>query len=312
MAHGLKRRYVACFLAFMINRLLLCFVLATAGSLRAESPVPAGPVTKGQRLFFCGHSFHFYVPAMLDEIVRSTPLGDEVIVGRSMIGGSKVIQHWNAKGGKNEARASLEVGAVDVQTMTPIYLPDAGLENFATLGLAHNPGYRATVQELWLPYDEYQPHFYDPPRVPKPVTIDHNASSAASLRASHEKYFKEMDDHVSTINTKLGRQVLFVVPAGQAVIALREKIIAGQAPGLQAQADLFTDALGHPAPPLQALVTYCHYAVIYRQSPVGLPVPAALAKSRFAGSNLPALNQLLQELAWETVTHHPLSGVTGS
>jgi hypothetical protein len=35
--------------------------------------------------------------------------------------------------------------------------------------------------------------------------------------------------HVAEINHKLGKQVLFVVPMGQAVIALREKIIAGQA-----------------------------------------------------------------------------------
>ena len=77
--------------------------------------------------------------------------------------------------------------------------------------------------------------------------------------------------------------MLFVVPVGQAVLALREKIIAGQAPGLKAQEDLFTDALGHPKPPLQALVTYCHYAVIYRKSPVGLPPPSALAQDQEPG-----------------------------
>ena len=92
------------------------------------------------------------------------------------------------------------------------------------------------------------------------------------------------------------------------MIALREKIIAGQAPGLKTQEDLFTDPIGHAQPPLQALVAYCHFAVIYRRSPVGLPMPAVLARA-----NNPAwdqnLNRLLQELAWDAVTHHPLSGV---
>ena len=37
-------------------------------------------------------------------------------------------------------------------------------------------------------------------------------------------------------------------PAPQAVIALREKIIAGKAPGLKVQEDLFTDELGHGTP----------------------------------------------------------------
>ena len=96
-----------------------------------------------------------------------------------------------------------------------------------------------------------------------------------------------------------------MVPVGQAVLALREKIIAGAAPGLKTQEDLFTDAIGHARPPLAALAAYCHFAVIYRRSPVGLPVPAVLAKWPEAEK----LNRLLQELAWDAVRRHPLSGV---
>ena len=59
---------------------------------------------------------------------------------------------------------------------------------------------------------------------------------------------------------------------------------------------------------MQVLNAYCHYAVIYRRSPVGLPMPAALANAK--NPNWDAnLNRLLQELAWDAVTHHPLSGV---
>jgi hypothetical protein len=117
-----------------------------------------------------------------------------------------------------------------------------------------------------------------------------------------------MDDHVRALNKKFGKEALFVVPVGQAVIALRERIIAGRAPGLKTQEDLFTDAIGHPKPPLQALVAYCHFAVIYRRSPVGLPLPAVLAKAGNPREN-DKLNRLLQELAWDAATHHPLSGV---
>lgn len=124
----------------------------------------------------------------------------------------------------------------------------------------------------------------------------------------HEPYFQSMDEHVRALNKKFGKQALLVVPAGQAVIALREKIIAGQAPGLKAQEDLFSDAIGHPKPPLQALVAYCHFAVIYRQSPVGLHVPTVLA-GKGEPKEIDALNRLLQELAWDAVVHHPLTGV---
>src|SRR2546428_2115201 len=117
-----------------------------------------------------------------------------------------------------------------------------------------------------------------------------------------------MDQPIQKLTKKVGRTVLFEGPGPQAVIALREKIIAGKAPGLKMQSDLFTDATGHGTPPLKALVGYCNYAVIYRRSPVGLPVPAILTGLKLGDQEQP-LNRLLQELAWDAVVQHPLSGV---
>jgi hypothetical protein len=117
-----------------------------------------------------------------------------------------------------------------------------------------------------------------------------------------------MDEHVMRLNAEYGKRVLYIVPVGQAVVALREKIIAGQASGLNQQEDLFSDAIGHARPPLQALVAYCHFAVIYRRSPVGLPIPAVLEKANNPKWDA-RLSRLLQELAWDAVTQHPLSGV---
>jgi hypothetical protein len=104
------------------------------------------------------------------------------------------------------------------------------------------------------------------------------------------------------LNKKFEKDVVFVVPIGQAVIALREKILDGKAPGLKKQSDLFTDDIGHARAHVMVLNAYCHYAVIYKRSPVGLPVPATAKTDE-------KLNRLLQELAWEAVTKHPLSGV---
>jgi hypothetical protein len=71
----------------------------------------------------------------------------------------------------------------------------------------------------------------------------------------------------------------------------------------------FTDPLGHPKAPLWALGTYCHNAVIYRNSPVGLPAPAMFAQLRLSPQEQEKLTRLLQEIGWDAVTHHPLSGV---
>jgi hypothetical protein len=138
--------------------------------------------------------------------------------------------------------------------------------------------------------------------------VDFDAASLAELRKMHAPYFKAFDDYVVALNKKLGKQVVFVVPSGQAVLALREKIVAGEAPGLVKQSDLFSDKLGHPRQPLQALAAYCQFAVIYRTNPAGLPMPDILAEARKPEWDS-KLNRLLQELAWDAVTHHPLSGV---
>jgi hypothetical protein len=118
-----------------------------------------------------------------------------------------------------------------------------------------------------------------------------------------------MRDYVTALNKSLGKQVVFLVPDGAAAIALREKIIAGTAPGLKMQSDLFGDWWGHPKEPLKLLSGYCHYAVIYRRSPVGLPTPpSAGSLDRLDKGLVP----LLQQLAWNAVIHEPLSGVSAN
>ncbi len=262
---------------------------------------PAAPAAKGQRVLSAGHSFHVFMPGILKDVAQAAEIKDHVQVDLQSIGGSRVIQHWDLADEKNKAKTALKTGKVDVFTLSPIYLPDEGIAHFAQLALEHNPEIRVTVQEFWLPYDAYDP---SRKKAEKP---DRNALTGEELRKRHEPYFKGMDDHVRELNQKHGKAVVHVVPVGQAVIGLREKIIAGQAPGLKTQEELFTDAIGHVHAPIQALTAYCHFAVIYRKSPVGLPLPGVLARAKLADGD--KLNRLLQELAWEAVVGHPLSGV---
>ena len=326
--------------------------------------------TKGQRVFYSGHSFHVFMPGILADIAKKAKIADHTQLGVSSIGGSRVWQHWapaqtvvakdfkdaklpldvistastnrfvptgeitietsegptvvtyagmkgnafiGGKGGvgtlkagakitapSNTAKEALKTGKVDVFTMSPIYLPDDGIENFVKLGLEHNPKMRFFVQENWLPFD-----VYDPTYKTRPAKVDHNAFTVEELRKLHAPYFKSFDAHVAELNAKYKTQAVRVAPVGQAVIKLREAILAGKAPGLKEQTDLFTDAIGHAKAPLAAQVAYVYYALIYEKSPVGLPVPAVIASAPEAEK----LNRLLQEIAWDVVTSHPLSGV---
>lgn len=295
---------------FFLAAMLCAATLPTLA--RGQEPIaPArddahatAPIEEGQRMFTCAHSFHFFVPLILPDVAKRAGIEGHEQVGMSAIGGSRIEQHWNVPDEKNEAKKALREGKVDVLTLSPIYLPDDGIENFVRLALEHNPDARIVVQELWLPYE-----VYDTATPLKNRQVDHNAPTGESLRKEHAPYFKSIDEHVIALNEKLGRKdrpAVFVAPVGQAVIALREKILAGEAPGIEKQSELFTDPIGHPQIPIQVLATYVHLAVIYRQNPVGDPTPDFLEKRKEGDK----LARLLQELAWEAATSHPLSGVT--
>lgn len=284
----------------------LALLLAAVASERAFADEPPSfEGVKGQRVFSAGHSFHYFMPPILTDLTTKAGIKDHAFAGLSSIGGSRTIQHWDVADEKNKAKALLRMGAVDVLTLAPIHLPDPGIENFVKLALEHNPEVHVTVQEFWLPFDIYDVTFKE-----RPKTVDHDALTIEELRKRHAPYFESMDAHVRELNTKYAKNAVFVVPVGQAVLALREKIVAGEAPGLKKQSDLFTDPIGHATAPLQALVAYCHFVSIYGRSPVGLPVPQVLAKPIDGNAeNNAKLNRLLQEIAWDAVTSHPLSGV---
>jgi hypothetical protein len=278
-----------------------------SAAIRAAD-IPAKPaaadVPKGQRVYSIGHSFHVFMPGILAQIAKSAGIAEHQQVGLSPIGGSYVIQHWDVPDDKFKSKATLESGNLDVLTMAPLYLPDDGIENFVRLASQKSPQIRILIQEFWLPFDVYV-NF----RKEKAPTPDRTVVDLKKLQSEHEKYFHDIDEHVKALKEKYGGQpALFVAPVGQAVLMLRQKIAAGAAPGLTQQTDLFTDAIGHAKPPLAVLVGYCYYAQIYGRNPIGLPVPPALGGVGDA-ETAAKLNRLLQEIAWQAVTEHPLSGV---
>jgi hypothetical protein len=241
------------------------------------------------------------MPPLVAEMAKAAGIQGHEQLAISSIGGSKVIQHWDLPPEKNKAKPILEAGKADLFTMAPTFLPDPGIENFTKLGLEHNPKIRLTLQQNWVPFED--PELWLSKSRPK--SIDRDVLTLAQLRAKHDPYFKLIEDHVKELNARIPAAKIAIVPSGEAVLALRDKVIKGEAPGIKTQNELFTDVLGHPGPQVRVLSAYCHFAVIYRRSPVGLPVNGLLAKLPEAEK----LNQLLQEIAWKAVTGHAMSGV---
>jgi hypothetical protein len=274
-------------------------IVLLASMARAE------PATQpaGQRVFVAGPSFHVPIAAILPQIAKGAGV-DQTIAGQQMIGGSSVTQHWNLPDDKNKAKAALKTGKVDVLTVSPnILLPDEAIDKFTDLLLENNPNGRVTVQASWVPRDGALLGFSNAKR---------DTTDLAALKTLSAPFTDKVRAQVKAINeahaAKFNRPVAFVVPVGDAVVRLRERVAKGEVPGIEKQSALFRDDLGHGKEAIYLLNAYCHYAVIYRRSPVGLPVPDALTKAGL-GENTAKVNAILQEIAWSVVTEEPASGV---
>ncbi len=227
-------------------------------------------------------------------------------MGLQSLGASRTIEHWELNGGRNQARQALEKGDVDVFTMSPIQFPDPGIDHFVKLGLAHNPKMRFTLQISWSGNDQDNQKFSMATMMA--ATMSDREKTAKQLATLNLDNVKAAEAQAEKINKEVGRNVVFLVPTSQAHAALRTMIYNKEIPGLVKQAELFADNIGHPTAPVQALNAYLHFAVIYRRSPVGLPIPNVL-KNAMRRQWDEKFNRTLQEIAWKTVINYPPSGV---
>jgi len=297
-ARRLSRRFFAA--------VILCALIPSLG-FSDDKTTEAPP--KGQRVLICGHSFHVFVGNQIAAVAKAAGITDHVAVGTQSIGGSTVTQHWNLGDpahldpkhpeAKNIVKEHLIAGDIDVLTLAPHMrlIPDKAIEDFAEMAVAHNPNIRILAQESWMIFDDMK----------KPIKLntERDAKTIDELRPPLEEFKNGLEKQAKEINAKLGKQVVFVVPVGDAVLALREKLIKGEVPGFTKQSELFNDPIGHVKPPVQQLEAYCYFAAIYHRSPVGLKV-----FEKEGDENSHKLNLLLQEIAWKTVTSDPMSGVT--
>jgi len=283
--------------AFKSASILLPLALA----LCRIAPADEAKAPAGQRVFYTGHSFHMFVPGMIDEIVKTTGIQGHVRVGQQSIGGSKVIQHWEMADAKNTAKPALTSGKVDVFTMAPhIMIPDPGIANFVDLGLKQNPTMRFLIQGSWYPFDVAAPTDGSPDKRVKD-NAQRDTMKSEDLQGAIDEWRKRIETQVDELNKQHGSQSVFIVPVGDAVVKLRAMVIAGQFPGITEQSKLFRDAIGHGQGQIMVLAAYCNFAAMYRMSPVGHRAPERSVTDE--------QHAILQKLAWDVVSKYPYAGV---
>lgn len=108
---------------------------------------------------------------------------------------------------------------------------------------------------------------------------------------------------------------VFIMPTSDAMLLAALQQIREGLPGVEGlhkavggkQRSLWRDPLGHLGPGFDRLEGYVFYASLYGRSPelITKPVPFR-GDPRFPSEEL---DKIFRKIAWEAVTHHPLSGV---
>lgn len=269
--------------------LSVCGVFAWATGALAEEPKPSPEVKapsppKGLRVMFNGNSWFNFVPGGVADQVKAA--GIEV--------------HQEVRFPKPNDFSPIEAGQVDVYAhgvhwwMEVPWGGQHSAEKIVEIGLKGNPNFRAYYHAAWLVGDGRAKEIK--------TTADYDDSKLADLQAALDKTRKGVEATVDKLNEKFGKRVVFLVPIGDATVKLREMVLDGKYPGVKKQSELWNDAMPHAGVHVMALSGYCHFAAIYRTSPVGLKISRwkELTDEQHA---------VLQKLAWETVSKYPHAGV---
>jgi hypothetical protein len=291
--------------------LTLCASAADTPTTTQPAAAPAaksGDAPAGQRMFYASHSLMWDVPAPFAEMAEAYGIKGHTLSIQQM-GFSRTQQFWDQPEGQSRAKQALKAGNIDVFVMSPMDMPDKGVEEFVKLGILNNPQMRFYVQNNWAGFNNDGQKAQQSMQLMMSGRLKQwDQTTEEDLKTLNTECEKAFEAQVKQINEAIGHPVLFIIPTSQANSALRAQIIRKEFAGLDRQSQLFLDQIGHPTPPLVTLNAYLHFATIYGRSPVGLPVPAVLKRTNNAKWD-DSFNKALQELAWKTVIEYPLSGV---
>ncbi|MEM9190533.1 MAG: hypothetical protein AAGF12_15215, partial [Myxococcota bacterium] len=245
-------------------------------------------------VLFIGHSLvNRDMPRMTAAIADS--MGVRHDIAEQVINGAPLRANWNESGGAEgiDGRAVLPTGRFDVLVMTEALPLDTNVEfnephlyagNFLDLAQRANPSAVAYIYETWHEYT--LPDFR--------AKLDQDFATWVSIADRMEQ-------------SRPGQQVL-VVPAGQAMAALYDRIQAGGMPGLRQISDIFRDDI-HMNDAGNYFVALVQFATIYRRSPVGATRNVRGEFGETYATPNDATARAMQELVWDTVLRVPRAGV---
>ena len=306
-------------------RFPLLALLLLVGSLAAAEP------TSPCRVFFVGNSVTDTVNyGAFAELAKSR--GIDQPWARQMIPGAPLFWIWRDDNGfVNEgfgpAKRALAEHPWDVVTVQPFdrHIDSNGDESdlmvinqMIAAQVPKNPAVRFYIYQRWprmVATDgmslEFDKDAYDPKLGRLTVDLtrikDWESLYARPYTGGWDgtnetaDFFTKLLTAVRTANPQLSNQPQ-IIPVGDVMLALHQRMRAGKVPGRDTAWTLYTDGI-HLGIDGSYLVGCTFFATIHRQDPRGLPTEP------YGVTDL-ALAKIIQEVVWEVVASHPQAGVT--
>lgn len=301
-----------------ISALLLMFLSACGITRCTPDPISSDEVAKRfadavpatqdpLSVYFIGHSLVGRdMPAFLQQLA---PEGHGY---ESQMGwGAELEAHWEPKieltGGEVEndhprfrdAHAAVESGDYDVLVLTEKVDIRASVEyhkswhymaSWVKKATAANPDVRVYFYETW-------------------PGLDAEEGWLARIDGDLETYWeREIADRAMAVDGV--DKPIYMIPGGQVMAAFARKLEAeGPIDGLQTYNDLFEDGI-HFNDLGAYLIALTHYAVIYGQSPVGLPHDLIKADGTPAVAPGSMAAKAMQETVWQVVSGYSRTGIS--
>lgn len=242
------------------------------------------------------------------------------ISARHMIPGSPLQLLWEARNGGSgfteapygfpqQAFTNYQWDAISLQPFDRLLEGDPTsdldmVNNYINLAKTNSPNV-----QFYL-YSRY-------PRTPGDVAPTNNVLTAASWNTiwnttyvndwggnpETKDFFEKLIVRVRATST-IAKPVL-MVPCGDVMKALNDKMAAGQIPGYTKIWQVYADGI-HMNNIGSYILACTYYATLYKDSPVGIGVPSQY------GSISSALATTIQQTVWEVVSTHPSAGISGT
>jgi Ca2+-binding RTX toxin-like protein len=231
-------------------------------------------------------------------------------VDAQIINGAPLIWQWEngASAQGVNARAVLPSGNYDVVVMTEavpllnhLTWSDTTtyVRNYYDLAVASNPDARVYVYETWHSLNSgtgVPVQWDDEDHIPWRQRLDNDIDRWQGI--------------VDDVNAGLapGQPEVMLIPAGQAMALLYDRIEAGQVPGVSSINQFFSDDI-HLNDLGLYFITMVQYSTIFGDDPANLPSQLPLEWGGALGPSSDALADVLQDIAWTAVTSYEGSGV---